>query len=287
MVDYGGAMSFYANVIKVLIASPSDTSQERDAVERMLHSWNSNRAETEKVILLPRRWETDAVPAMGGTGQDIINQQLVDKSDIVVALFGTRLGQPTENAISGTAEEIERAVAANKPVHVYFSDAPVPPDALEDAMKVREFQKKLQAVGLLGNYSDSDDLAYKVRNAVETDLANLNLVTPTQQDLIQTGADPIASFVTQPQNRFSQNSVRIRNEGDKTAEDLSFKLEPLDGGAPVEILNNSVGATIPGNGGEYQWPVARDITSTQQANIHMQWSENGEIKTRTHSISLI
>src|SRR5699024_11415323 len=70
-------MSFNANVLQVLIASPGDTMEARDAVEGALHGWNASRSEREQVILLPRRWETDAVPTMGSSGQETINAQLV------------------------------------------------------------------------------------------------------------------------------------------------------------------------------------------------------------------
>ncbi len=73
--------------MSVLIASPGDTSEARDAVESPIGSWNRDRAKTRRVVLLPFRWETDAVPAMGSDPQSIINRQLVDSSDIVVALF--------------------------------------------------------------------------------------------------------------------------------------------------------------------------------------------------------
>src|SRR3954451_10560342 len=102
------SMAFDAHVLRVLIASPGDTTEERDAVERSLHGWNASRAEREQVILLPARWETDAVPRLGGSGQSVINEQLVDRADIIIALFDSRLGRATEQAVSGTAEEIQR-----------------------------------------------------------------------------------------------------------------------------------------------------------------------------------
>jgi hypothetical protein len=76
-------VSFDAHVLKVLIASPGDTNDEREAVERALHGWNADRAEREQVVLLPRRWETSAVPRLGSSGQSVINEQLVDRADIV------------------------------------------------------------------------------------------------------------------------------------------------------------------------------------------------------------
>ena len=91
-------MAFDAHVLKILIASPGDTTDERDAVERSLHGWNAPRAEREQVVLLPRRGETDAVPRLGDSGQSIINSQLVNDADIVIALFDSLLGQATQEA---------------------------------------------------------------------------------------------------------------------------------------------------------------------------------------------
>jgi hypothetical protein len=48
---------------------------------------------------------------------------LVDRSDIVIAIFYHKLGSPTQRAISGTAEEISRSVRAGKPVHIFVNTA--------------------------------------------------------------------------------------------------------------------------------------------------------------------
>ncbi len=85
---------------------------------------NASRAAREGVVLLPRRWETDAVPVLSGSGQGAINKQLLDSADIVVALFDSRLGRATEDAVSGTAEEIQRADVAGKQVPSTFRRSP-------------------------------------------------------------------------------------------------------------------------------------------------------------------
>src|SRR5829696_7076273 len=114
-------------VYNVLIASPGDTQQSRDAIEAAFLSWDRDRSEGSSAVMLPRRWETDAVPLVGGTdAQSVINAQLVDQADIVFGVFYARLGLKTERGVSGTAEEIQRAADAGKPVHVYFSTAPIP-----------------------------------------------------------------------------------------------------------------------------------------------------------------
>lgn len=106
--------------LDVLIASPGDVARERDAVERALHDWNNHRADAEGVVLRPRRYEIAAVPILGrGDPQTVINGQLVDQADIVIGIFYSRLGTPTQRAASGTAEEINRSVNAGKPVHLF------------------------------------------------------------------------------------------------------------------------------------------------------------------------
>lgn len=90
-------------------------------VKQALSGWNGDRAESAEVILLPRDWRSDAIPRVGvGSGQGVINEQLADGADIVIALFDSRLGQATADAVSGTAEEIQRAIEAGKHVHVWF-----------------------------------------------------------------------------------------------------------------------------------------------------------------------
>jgi hypothetical protein len=112
-----------------LVASPGDTSEERQAVSDALIAWNVDRGRREQFLVLPRLWETSVVPLLAaGGGQSVINDQLVKSADIVIALFDTRLGQATPEAVSGTAEEITRAHASGKPVHVWFSDEPIPRD---------------------------------------------------------------------------------------------------------------------------------------------------------------
>ena len=80
------------NGLLVLIASPTDTAEERAAVRNSLVDWNIQRGRREKVAVLPWLWERSAVPIMGGRPQAFINRQAVDQSDVVVAFFDARLG---------------------------------------------------------------------------------------------------------------------------------------------------------------------------------------------------
>ncbi len=88
-------------------------------------SVHSLYATTQKIMLLPVRWETDTYPLMGERPQGHINAQIVDDCDLLIGIFWTRLGTPTGKADSGTVEEIERHVAKKFPAMIYFSNVPV------------------------------------------------------------------------------------------------------------------------------------------------------------------
>ncbi|MFD5065854.1 hypothetical protein ACFWNO_47220, partial [Streptomyces sp. NPDC058394] len=162
-------MALQTITLSVLIASPGDTPVERDVVENVIRSWNSDHTLQRKIHLLPLRWELGAVPMVGQQdAQQVINEQFADMADIVIAVFNSRLGKATKRAASGTAEEILRARDRGAAVHVFFSEAPIPRDHDPDQLAaLRVFQKELQEHGLTGGYSSTDDLGAKVRRCLE------------------------------------------------------------------------------------------------------------------------
>jgi hypothetical protein len=161
--------------LDILIASPGDAKSGRDAVERALYDWNGHRSDSEKLILRPRRWEMDSVPQLGeGDTQTVINSQLVDNSDIVLALFYNRLGTPTDRAISGTAEEILRSVQQGKRVHLYFSQKAMPANVdLEEVEAVRKFRTVMQHEGLVDTFKSEAELSRKIGRAIDLDVQAL------------------------------------------------------------------------------------------------------------------
>jgi hypothetical protein len=168
-------MARSAQLLDILIASPGDSARGRDAIEQAIHDWNTHRSDSEGFVLRPRRWETGSVPLLGrGDGQSIINIQLVDTSDIVFAIFYHRLGTATRRAVSGTAEEIKRSVAAGKPVHLYFAEMSRPSDVdPEQLLLLRNLRSELQGEGLVGTFSSEEELRRLVANAIEYDLMHI------------------------------------------------------------------------------------------------------------------
>lgn len=143
-------------MFRVLVASPSDCTQERKIIPEVIAAWNAVNSVNTSAILEPVLWETHSRPAMGDRPQALLNRQLVDHCDLVVGAFWTRLGTPTGEAESGTVEEIEQFIEAKKPVLLYFSSLPVVPDSLDmDQYKALvAYRGSLKQRGLYWEYDD-------------------------------------------------------------------------------------------------------------------------------------
>lgn len=216
-----------------MIASPTDIPDARDAVEAAINDWNNANAKTKQVVLLPWRWETSSVPVLGDHPQSLINAQGVDESDVVFALFGSRLGSPTPDAVSGTVEEVERAVEGGRPVHLYFSTAALPNDVDTRQLDgLREFRDEISQRGLLGEFATTAQLRHEVWKAIEYDIEKLDLGEPALRSRIrgvQLSAQPrqereLKSYDKKGNPRYSSRHwIEVTNSGDEDAADVSFE----------------------------------------------------------------
>jgi hypothetical protein len=153
-------MAFQANVLKVMIASPSDVGTEREIVTDELYRWNNANAVSRELMLQPVKWETHSSPRMGAHPQTILNEGLLLDADIVVGIFGTRVGTPTADSISGSVEEIKRHVAAGKLAMLYFSHVPVDPNSIDPKQwaALQAFKEECKTGGLYAEYSSYEQL---------------------------------------------------------------------------------------------------------------------------------
>jgi hypothetical protein len=158
---------FDARVVRVLIASPGDTVNERQVLRGALEDWNGLNAD-QGVMVLPLMWERDATPEMGDRPQGVINRQLVDLADMLIGVFWTRLGTATSEAESGTVEEIERCIEAGKPVLLYFSSKPVVLDSVDqdEYARLKSVQEDLEKRGLVDRFESEEELYRKVTAAL-------------------------------------------------------------------------------------------------------------------------
>ncbi|MDT5310705.1 MAG: hypothetical protein QOE48_6429 [Mycobacterium sp.] len=269
---------FEAYVLKVLIATPGDTGEEVEAILKSLHGWNSRRAEAEGVILLPRHWKSDTVPLLHPDGgQAVINSQIVDDADIVIAVFDRRLGKATLGAVSGTAHEIERTSEAGKPVHVYFSDEPIDRKAidLKELARLNEFRAEMEAKGLVAIYGDPIDLGHQVREAVEHDLVTMDL------GVVQLRR-PVGDEHAIPRGRRDGDKFIIENKSQSiAAEQFRFEVE-----GPCELLNyNGQPFDLPAQS-EMSWGIAVFWSGPPQLTLTMHWLEDGEPREGSQIVAL-
>ena len=157
-------MSFSATVLNVLIASPSDVPEEREAITESLYEWNALNSQTSGFVLLPVRWESHSAPAMGDRPQGIINDQVVRNCDMLIGAFWTRLGSPTGIEESGTVEEIKWFLKQQKPVMLYYSKKQVDLDLIDTQQleKLKDFKKSIRDKGRQEQYTNVDELKMKL-----------------------------------------------------------------------------------------------------------------------------
>jgi hypothetical protein len=129
--------------------------ETRRAVFDVLHELN-RAFEIRKISIRGLGWEEYVTPGIASDSQAVINDQLLTEYDILIAIFGTRLGTPTAASASGTVEEIEHAIAdSNSPlgkhrVQVYFRDRieSASSVSIDDLKKVADFRESLKSRGV-------------------------------------------------------------------------------------------------------------------------------------------
>jgi len=156
-------MSYEAKVFNVMIASPGDVASERNIIREMIYEWNAVHSRARKIVLLPVGWESHSSPEMGKRPQEILNNQMLDKCDLIVGVFWTRIGTSTGKYISGTVEEIEKHIDAGKPTMIYFSEQPARLDSVDSEQyeRLKEFKASCKSRGLYETYDNHAEFKEK------------------------------------------------------------------------------------------------------------------------------
>lgn len=149
---------FQANVYKIMVGAPSDVEPEVKTAFDVIQKWNYINAFSHKLILLPSHWTLDTYPTLSQKPQKAINNQLVEKSDLLICIFGSKIGTPTDDYISGTVEEIEEHLKHSNPVMVFFSKNIDKSKTNADQInKLFSFQEDMFSRGLCAVYNDLED----------------------------------------------------------------------------------------------------------------------------------
>ena len=143
-----------AKVIKIVFCGPGDVRKELEIAADVIEAWNLRNFESQNCGVSLTNWKKNAIPSMEKRGQAVINDQLIDEADLMIAVFWRRFGTPTGMHSSGTEEEVVRAMAREIPVMLYFSDLEAPmiePDH-EQARLLEDFRRRAMATGLPGTF---------------------------------------------------------------------------------------------------------------------------------------
>jgi len=193
-------------IIRVFVASPGDIPAERDMICDLIDEWNHTHSE-RGVIVEAIRWETHSHAAAGDNPQKIINRQLLDKydCDVLIAIFWSRLGTPTDTHDAGTLEEIEgfsERRGSKERVMLFFCRWPLPYNVdASQRDKVEAFRRDAEKWALCPTIDDKDKFKDVVRQ-------NLNKVFA---EIVESDAfkDTLPPTQPTPSQLCGQNLQRI------------------------------------------------------------------------------
>ncbi len=100
--------------LQVVLVSPSDVGEEREAAERVGEYINTRIAKNLNFSLEPARWEDLHPGACPDGPQQYIDSKLrVQDADLVIGVFWRRFGTAVAGSESGTEHEIRLAYHLN------------------------------------------------------------------------------------------------------------------------------------------------------------------------------
>ena len=161
---------YIANVYKIMIAAPSDISDEIQIAKNVINRWNTINSEPRRCVLLPLHWSDNAYPVTGKHPQKTIDEILVKKSDLLICIFGSRLGSPTDTHESGSIEEIEEHLKTGKNVMIFFKKIGKTPNTdgeIQQMQQLLDYKKSIQDKALWYDYQDENSFESVIRDKLE------------------------------------------------------------------------------------------------------------------------
>jgi hypothetical protein len=167
-------MAYSALVLQLLLSAPGDLPEEHKLlIQRSIRLWNNQQARFYGIHFSSTDWKEGGVPEFGEYAQGVLNDQIVDDSDAAVVVFTDRLGTPTEEHESGTAEEIARLRAGGKDVAILLNRCARPPlsgAAVHEKVRLDSYIADKGRQAFIGDY-DSVHRLSEVMSALLTRIA--------------------------------------------------------------------------------------------------------------------
>ncbi|MET8151806.1 hypothetical protein ACIBSW_16750 [Actinoplanes sp. NPDC049668] len=259
-------------------------------VRRAINHWNGVYGVQFGTAIVPISWSEHAAAEFGQTAQGAINQQIVDSCDGCIAIFANRLGTPTESAVSGTAEEIQRLADSGKYVAILRCTRSVNTRNLDllQLQGLNQYLGDISAKSLTLSYDTNEQLSRHVDNilaqAVSRDSARAELQLGNGKAVSARTAevwprlDSSERVRTDSRGRVSTSRdwrIVLHNTGEAPARNVRFDVDTdswhvissaADADAPdVEIL---------APGGEAKFIFAASLGSAPQALCTVTWEDD-------------
>ena len=178
----------------ILLASPSDLSQERDAVEEVIKELNITYGPKNNVVIELLRWETHSAPGISKSNpQDLISKDFGNQYDIFIGLLWKNFGTPTDTAGSGTEQEFKEALTRFEQdgeamqILFYFKTSPVSPEQIdpEQLAKILEFKNSMDKGVLFWEFDSLENFKSYLRMHIPTRLETIIKMSDSKKRVSQ------------------------------------------------------------------------------------------------------
>jgi hypothetical protein len=133
--------------LNIFVASSSDVAEERRALDRVVGRLDNTFNEWA-LDLQVIDWKKSVVPDFGEDPQGVINRQIrFEHIDIFIGIVWRRIGIPTPRALSGTVEEVNRALQCHQQsgrpwlISFFLCDRSFKPSSKDEAYQKQEADK--------------------------------------------------------------------------------------------------------------------------------------------------
>ena len=216
---------FSAMCFNIMLSCPSDVSEEKEIFIKNIHEWNSINAEDKQIVIIPMDWENTVYPSSGEYPQEVINKQLLEKADILVAVFRMRMGSPTNDYISGTVEEISKFIEKGKKVLLYYYNGLIEQSEIDSSEKIEQYKilQKFKAgntpyKGVYNEYNSAKDFSDKFSEHLQRlmiDIKNTNNIEKNNKNIpiLNSGARLILEKLKNIPDDEDQILLKMHNSG--------------------------------------------------------------------------
>ena len=163
-------------ILRIVLVSPSDVTPERDQIDQLVDRLSRNVWTARGYRVEVFRWESDVYPGLHLQGpQGLIDDTMeIEEADVVIGLFGSRLGSPISRepgSQTGTEHELTKAwtswESSGSPQVLLYFGAPVGSENAEQAQQVLDlmhFKHRVPSEQLWRKWNSAAELVDQVEH---------------------------------------------------------------------------------------------------------------------------